>query len=128
MPRFLNDTFLDNEAGSVRIILSDRDRVSFFHEEGILCSVDGGINSQGKDVLMMRREDLIVNHGSVRNAFFVHGSVDGLCRRNARCTDFEMNICCLTELPCLNVSHVATGTKWGREGGVARKYIRSWQR
>jgi len=108
-PWFLDGAFLDDEACAKGVFFADGNGVSFFYEERILLSVDGGIDSQGEDMLMVSREDLIVNDGTVGTALFVHGFVDGLSGQDSSCTYFEMDICCLAELPCLDVN----GLLWG---------------
>jgi hypothetical protein len=76
--RFLDRTFLDDKSRSIGIFLPNGDWVSFFHHQSILGTIDGGIDSQGKDMLMVGGEDLIVDDGAVGNGLFVHGFVDWL--------------------------------------------------
>lgn len=58
-------------------------------------------------MLMMCREDLIVDDRAVWRTLFVQGLMDGLGGQDSCCTDFEMDICCLSELPGLQVSNTA---------------------
>ena len=45
--------------------------MSFFHGKSVLMAVDGGINSQGEDMLMVCRENLIVDDRAVWRTLFV---------------------------------------------------------
>jgi hypothetical protein len=71
-PRFLDGAFLDKEASAMGILLSNWDGVTFFNDEGVLVSVDSGVNTQGEDMLMVGCQYLVVDNCSVGTSFLVH--------------------------------------------------------
>jgi len=113
-PWFLDGTFLEDKACAEGVVFADGNGMGFFHNKSILLAVDGGINSQRKDMLMMCCEDLIVDDSAVWKTLFVHGFMDGLGRQDSRGTDFEMNIRCLAELPGLTSQQHGGDVEGGR--------------
>jgi hypothetical protein len=97
--RFLDHTLLNDEPGAIRILLAHGNRMSLFYQQGVLEPIDSRVNSEGKDVLMMSGQDLIVDNGAVGRALGVEGLVDGLGAEDTGGTDFEVDVGGGAELP-----------------------------
>jgi hypothetical protein len=115
---FVDGALFDDEAGAVGILFAYGDGVSFFDLQCIFVSIDGRIDSQGEDMLMVSCKDLIMDHSSVRDDLVVHGFVNGLGRENSGGTNFEMDISRLTKLPCLELDRMCR---------AIQRCIHSWQ-